>query len=285
MRQTPKRIELPLNGPASTYALGCSEHETEQLQQRALLWNPSTRRMLEDGGIAAGMRVLDVGSGAGDVALLAAEMVGTQGSVLGIDVNPVILETARTRARAAGLGHLTFRLGDIRQLDPAHEFDVVVGRLVLQYVSDPVAVLISANRHLRSGGIAAFQEADLTAPVQAVPPSALLDRVSVWIVEAFRRSGTDTELGIKLRQLFLKAGFREPHLHADRFMGGGPAWVGYAHLAGLTKSLLPLIEAGEIATAAEVEVDTLAKRLRDEILSTNSVVPYTALVRAWAQKP
>jgi ubiquinone/menaquinone biosynthesis C-methylase UbiE len=273
------------NGLASAYALGCSDHETEQLQQRAVLWNPSTRRMFEDAGIAAGMKVLDVGSGAGDVALLAAEIVGPEGSVLGIDVNPVILETARVRAKAAGFTHLTFRSGDIRQLDPSHEFDAVVGRLVLQYVKDPVAVLTAANQHLHPRGIAAFQEADLTVPMQAVPPSALLDRVAGWVREAFRRSGTDIELGIKLRQVFLKAGFREPRLHADRFMGGGPTWVGYAHLAGLTKSLLPFIEAGGIATAAEVQADTLAERLRDEILSTDSVVLYTALVTAWAQKP
>lgn len=271
--------------PACAYALGSSGHETEQLQQRALLWNPSTRRMLEDAGIAAGMTVLDVGSGAGDVALLAAEIVGTQGSVLGIDVNRLILETARTRAKAMGFAHLTFRSGDIRQLDLEQEFDAVVGRLVLQYVSDPLAVLISANRHLRSGGIAAFQEADLTLPVQAVPPSALLNKVAGWIQEAFQRSGADAELGVKLRRLFLRAGFGEPHLHADRFMGGGSAWVGYAHLAGLMKSLLPLIESSRIATAAEVGVDTLARRLRDEILSTDSVVLYTTLVRAWAQRP
>jgi len=193
---------------------------------------------------------------------------------------PGILES-----RPSEFANLTFRSGDIRQLDLAHEFDAVVGRLVLQYVSDPVAVLMAAHHHLRPGGIVAFQEADLTVPVQAIPPSALLDKMARWILEAFRRSGTDTELGIKLRQLFLRAGFREPHLHADRFMGGGSAWVGYAHLAGLTKSLLPLIEAGGIATAAELEVDTLARRLRDEILSTDSVVLYTVLVRAWAQRP
>ena len=272
------------NDAASAYALGRSDHETEQLQQRAVLWNPSTRRMFEDAGITAGMKVLDVGSGAGDVALLAAEMVGPAGSVLGIDVNDVILETARARAEAAGFTHLTSRSGDIRQLELSHGFDAVVGRLVLQYVNDPVAVLTAANQHLSPGGIAAFQEADLTVPVQAVPRSALLDRVAGWIREAFQRPGTDTELGIKLRQVFLKAGFREPRLHADRFMGGGPAWVGYTHLAGLTKSLLPLIEARGIATAAEVQVDTLAERLRDEILSTDSVVLYTALVTAWAQK-
>ena len=52
------------------------------------------------------MKVLDVGSGAGDVALTLAEFVGTEGSVVGVDVNPDILETAGTRAAEAGFNNV-----------------------------------------------------------------------------------------------------------------------------------------------------------------------------------
>jgi len=272
------------NAPSTRYALGRSNHEMQHLQERALLWNPSTRRMFESAGITKGMRILDIGSGAGDVALLAAEMVGPQGGVLGVDVDPVILETARARASAAGHRNVMFRSGDVRDLNIAPDFDAVVGRLVLQYITDPVSVLAAANRHLRDGGIAAFQEAEWTIPVQAVPPCALLDKVSGWIREAFRRSGSDTQMGAKLRQVFLGAGFFEPKLHADTFVGGGGEWAGYKHIAGLVRSLLPLIEAEGIAHTAEVAVDTLADRLRDETLSGDGVVFYTTLVSAWAQK-
>jgi len=272
------------DSPSAGYALGRSDHEMQHLQERALLWNPSTRRMFENAGIAKGMHILDVGSGAGDVALLVAEMVGPQGGVLGIDVDPVVLEIARARASAAGYRNVMFRSGDIRSLDVGHDFDAVVGRLVLQHIPDPVAVLATAHRHLRVGGIAAFQEADWTIPVQAVPPCALLDRVSGWVREAFRRAGSDTQMGAKLRRVFLSAGFAEPRLHADTFVGGGREWAGYQHLAGLMRSLLPLIEAEGIASPGDFSVDTLADRLRDETLSRDSVVFYTTLVSAWARK-
>jgi len=96
------------DSPSAGYALGRSDHEMQHLQERALLWNPSTRRMFENAGIAKGMHILDVGSGAGDVALLVAEMVGPQGGVLGIDVDPVVLEIARARASAAGYRNVMF---------------------------------------------------------------------------------------------------------------------------------------------------------------------------------
>jgi len=66
------------------------------------MFAPYTARFLQDAGISRGMKVLDVGTGAGDVALLAAGLVGRDGTVVGIDVNAELIETARARAAAAG---------------------------------------------------------------------------------------------------------------------------------------------------------------------------------------
>jgi 2-polyprenyl-3-methyl-5-hydroxy-6-metoxy-1,4-benzoquinol methylase len=67
-----------------------------------------TRRLLEDAGLRAGMQVLDVGCGPGDVSLLAAELVGEQGSVIGVDTNASVLQIAQARAQAAGLRPVSF---------------------------------------------------------------------------------------------------------------------------------------------------------------------------------
>jgi ubiquinone/menaquinone biosynthesis C-methylase UbiE len=139
------------------YVMGRSAQETERLQKQSLLYNPSTRLLFEEAGITAGMKVLDVGSGAGDVALLAADLVGPSGTVIGVDPNPSILETARERVRAAGLSNVSFIAEDIRSVDLDHDFDAVVGRLVLMYLGEPEAVLRSLSGHLRPGGIVAFQ--------------------------------------------------------------------------------------------------------------------------------
>ena len=86
-----------------TYAMGRSAKETERLIRQGRFRHASTRRLFEDAGLTTGMRILDVGSGAGDVALLTAELVGPTGAVVGLDRNPAILATAAARAEAAGL--------------------------------------------------------------------------------------------------------------------------------------------------------------------------------------
>ena len=70
------------------YILGHSAQELARLNAQARLVEPITRRFFQEAGIGAGMRVLDVGSGAGDVALLAAELVGSSGTVVGVDPLP-----------------------------------------------------------------------------------------------------------------------------------------------------------------------------------------------------
>src|SRR5205809_890893 len=98
-----------------TYVMGRTEAETQRLMLLAKALNLPLQRWLEDAGVSPGMRVLDVGTGAGDVALVAGAMVGPQGSVVGVDMNAALLESARERASAAGLGNVSFVQGDLRE--------------------------------------------------------------------------------------------------------------------------------------------------------------------------
>jgi tRNA A58 N-methylase Trm61 len=88
---------------------------------QARLYNRSTRTLFEEAGISAGMRVLDLGSGARDVALLIGDMVGLHGSVLGIDSNPAILETARRRPQAAGATQVSVSRSGRSRMRPGWE--------------------------------------------------------------------------------------------------------------------------------------------------------------------
>ena len=93
--------------------------EAKRLARQGHFFYRFTRRFLESAGITPGMKVLDVGSGAGDVALLVAEMVGPQGTVTGVDMNATSLQVARQRIQAAGLSNVSFRQGDLAcQCDP-----------------------------------------------------------------------------------------------------------------------------------------------------------------------
>ena len=265
------------------YTMGRSESETERLIEQSQLYNDITRRFFLRSGIAKGMKVLDVGSGAGDVALTLAEFVGSDGSVVGVDVNPDILKTAQARADAAGFSNIEFIAGDTRTLELPDDFDAVVGRLVLMYMADPADALRHLATHLRPGGIAAFQEVDFT-PYNAVlhPDTPLTNKLIGWGRTVFERSGAHLEMGMDLYKAFVNADLPEPTLHFEAPMGGPEDWPGYEYLTDSFRSLVPLLEAYGIATADEVDIDTLAERIQVEVATSKRPIMLPPHITAYA---
>ncbi|MBV9022150.1 MAG: class I SAM-dependent methyltransferase [Ktedonobacteraceae bacterium] len=272
------------NQSTQTYVLGSSSEETQRLQKQAQMYLPITQRFLQEAGITAGMKVLEVGSGAGDISLLVAELVGPSGTVVGVDRNPEILETARARMQAAGHTNVSFIVEDITNLTLDTDFDAVVGRFILGHLfSDPVVALRNLVRHLRPGGIVAFQEADLTHLGTSFPPSPLFEQAGSWIREGARRAGLDYQLGFRLYSVFLDAGLPEPQMSYTSPIGGGSDWVGYDVMAELVRSMLPEILKFHVATAEEIDIDTLAQRLRDSMANRRGVARWLDVVSAWTR--
>jgi SAM-dependent methyltransferase len=209
--------------PADSYVLGRSDAETRRLILQHQLYGPFTRQFLTAAGITAGMKVLDVGSGAGDVALLLADLVGPQGQVIGVDVNAEILQLARSRVQAVGWTTVTFHPGDIMELDLDRDFDAAAGRRVLQYTPDPVALLRRVRNWLRPGGIVAFQEIDLSSPPRGYPTGPLHEQVVRWTTPPPGAPGPDPQMGLKLFKTFLQAAFRRPNCAATSQLAVGPA--------------------------------------------------------------
>jgi SAM-dependent methyltransferase len=276
-------MRQPPSDPADGYALGRSDAETRRLIAQHQLYGPFTRQFLAGAGITAGMKVLDVGSGAGDVALLLAELVGPEGRVVGVDTNAEILEVARARVRAAGWDSVALQAGDAFELALDRDFDAVVGRWVLTYVPDPVALLRRARDRLRPGGIVAFQELDLSHAPRAFPTGPLHEQVVRWTTPPPGVPGPDPFMGLKLFKVFLDAGLPAPRLRRDAPVGGGPGWPGYAYVAGTVRSLLPFLERFGGVGPEEVDVDTLEERLRAEVTGQDGVQLLPALVGAWAR--
>ncbi len=265
------------------YALGRSEAETERLIVQHQLFGHLTRQFFVSAGITTAMQVLDLGSGAGDVALTLAELVGPQGTVIGVDMNADILDTARRRVASVGWSNVEFRLGDVHDLDVGNEFDAVVGRWVLMYVPDPAELFSTVAGRLRPGGIVAFQESDLRNPLRPYPPVPLHEQVARWTTPPPGATGPDVEMGLKLFQTYLAAGLPAPQLRVDAAIGGGPDWPGYRYLAGTVRSLLPFLEQIGAVTAAEVDIDTLEARLRDEVVAVNGIQILPLLFGAWTR--
>lgn len=272
-----------LKRPDARYILGQSAAETARLMRQAASRATSTRRFLEDAGIAPGMRVLDAGSGAGDVALQVAAMVGADGGVVGVDVNPQVLETARRRAAEAGLANLSFVAGHIADVALAGDFDAVVGRYVLMYLGAPVETVRALAGRLRPGGIVAFQEYDFVDPPFAYPPSALFQQLRRWTEAASRRAGIERAMGRNLFRTFRAAGLPDPQIRLEAGLGGGQDWAGYEAIVAPLRSMLPQIIEYGIATAAEVDIETFAARLREETVGQQGILAGALTFSAWSR--
>jgi ubiquinone/menaquinone biosynthesis C-methylase UbiE len=109
--------------PPGSYALGHSEKEVDRLSRQAEAFGPFTRQVFEQAGIKPGMRVLDIGCGGGDVAFLAAELVGPTGEVVGVGRAPEAVARATLRAKNRNMRNLHFVEGDPTPMEFEHPFD------------------------------------------------------------------------------------------------------------------------------------------------------------------
>jgi ubiquinone/menaquinone biosynthesis C-methylase UbiE len=185
---------------------GIGEDEVARLEIQGRALAPATRMIFAEAGIRPGMRVLDLGCGAGDVAFVAAGLVGPGGSVVGVDHSPDALARARLRARQRGLAQVQFVQGDIHDPAPGGPFDAIVERLVLMWVPDPAEVLRRQATVLRPGGLVVPIEADLSM-MRSLPENPFMTQVKSWLVEAFAKAGLSM-LGPRLWAVVEEAGLR-----------------------------------------------------------------------------
>ena len=99
-----------------------------------------------------GERVIDIGCGFGDTTQRLGELVGPEGSALGVDVSAPFVETARQEAEEAGLGNVEFRLADVQTLQLPQEFDYAFSRMGIMFFGNPVAALRNVRAALKPGG-------------------------------------------------------------------------------------------------------------------------------------
>jgi len=267
------------------YALGHSDRELERLTAQSRLIGPATRRFFREAGIGEGMRVLDVGSGAGDVAFLTAELVGAAGEVIGSDRAEAAVEAATKRANARGLRNVSFRRGDPATMTFDRPFDAVVGRYVLLFQADTSAMLGKLAGHLRPGGVIAFHEPDL-GTVRSIPPAPSYESCCRWIKETMRLVGTAIDMAERLHGAFVGAGLPEPAMRMETFIGGGEGCAEWLRaIAEVAGSLVPAMERLGVATAAEVGIETLAERMLREVRATRCVVIGRSEIGAWSRIP
>jgi len=267
------------------YLLGHSETERRRLVAQAELLAPMTRRFLTAAGIGPGMRVLDVGTGMGDVALLAAELVGAEGTIVGIDNSASIVAAASRRIESLGKSNINFVVSDPAELAVERPFDAIIGRYVLMFLSEPAATLSALRTKLKRDGVMAFHELDW-AGARSIPPAPTYEQCRKWALEAVRLGGADPQMGTRMYGVFVRAGLPPPTLRLESITGGSEDPSGTVRT--LCDTLFPeafvsVLERHGIASAATIAADTLPQRLAAEIAELGSVIVGRSEICAWTR--
>ena len=266
--------------PGYQFGSGIGEDEVARLEVQGAALAPATRMILAEAGIRPGMRVLDLGCGAGDVTFVAADLVGPGGSVIGVDRSPEALARARLRAGQRGLAQVQFVEGDLDDPAPGGPFDAIVERLVLWTVPDPAALLRRQATVLRPGGLVVPIEEDLST-IRSLPETAFGRQVKSWLVEAFAKAGMSM-VGSRLWAIVQEAGLRPVGMIGVQPHFGPGDEVGIAFLVETMRIAAPLIVGTGVATAEEIGMETFEQRMRDENQRTQAVGAYPMLLSAWA---
>ena len=265
------------------YILGHSPREIRRLKTQAAVLQPITERLLGNVKIGRGMRVLDLGCGAGDVSLLAAKFVGPTGSVVGIDRNRDVLAVAAERAQAAGLRQISFEQASVESFAPREPFDLVIGRYILIHQSDPVGFLRAAARLVSPGGCIAFHEIRLLQKSGSLPIVPLWQVTGDFIQMACQSALPHYDVSDRLIECFSEAGLPRPDLFCETPVGGGIDSPLYAWAAETLQSFLPQLAKMGIVFDESVGIETLETRLRNAVIEARSQIVAPGQLCGWAR--
>jgi ubiquinone/menaquinone biosynthesis C-methylase UbiE len=270
----------------ASYPLGSSDAEHERLMFQARVLRPWTSKFLSAGGLRPGMSVLDLGSGIGDVALLAAEIVGPQGRVLGIDRDERVVDKARRRVASEGLaGTVSFEVADLGGFRPAESFDAVIGRYVLLYLDDPAAVLRHYARFLRPGGVVIFHEIDMTNSAPSWPPCPVWDDTYQLMARVFDATGAVPGFGGRMSSTYLAAGLPRPTVEAVLPVIDGPDSPVLDWAASTIRSVRPVLDRIGASLPPGLDYDSLAEHWRKAIIADGVQIQGPPQYGAWTRVP
>jgi arsenite methyltransferase len=200
-------------------AIGYLEEELKAIPDEANLalscGNPTALASLKEGEI-----VLDLGSGAGFDCFLAANKVGKNGKVIGVDMTPEMIEKARNIAKKNRIKNIEFRLGEIENLPVAdNSVDVVISNCVINLSADKSRVFQEVHRVLKPGGRIAISDIALLKEL----PKKIRESIEAYVgcisgailVDDYKKlveaSGLkDVKISIKGSSVYIELNTKEP---------------------------------------------------------------------------
>ncbi len=249
----------------------------DRLRRLAALRLPDTSRLFDRVGVAPGWRCVDLGCGSGDITAEIARRVGPQGTVTGVDMDPIKIELSTATHR---LANIDFQVADLETWSDPAGFDMVYCGLVLQHLPDPASLVRRMWAAIRPGGALVVEDADFDG-LFCYPPSAAFDFYADNYREVLRRRGGDPAMGRKLCRLFLDAGIPAPELSmVQRAVPGGD---------GKGMALSTLVATGDAilseGLASRDEVDRAVAALADYTADPATVTGEPRIFQVWARAP
>jgi SAM-dependent methyltransferase len=216
-----QNMQSQISYHAGEYALATGENAVYRLKVLQSVYGAGTRSLLQRAGVRTGMRIADFGCGAGIVSRLLAEMVGSSGSVVGIDNSEEQIQQARQEAEASGVRNVTFFAADATQTDLSRaSFDMAYCRFLLLHLPDPEQALQEMAAVLKPGGTLICEDGDLTAAGST--PITALNAFAELFGGLGPLRGVDYSISRRLYHLVVRQGLEnvKVHIHQPAIANG-----------------------------------------------------------------
>ena len=188
------------------YVLSTGDAGESRLEMLNTLYGRRTEELLEELGIAPGMRVADVGCGVGTIVAWEAGRVAPGGIAVGIDKSEAQLDEATKRAAASELGNVQVVCASAYAIDlPDASFEIVGCRSLLSHLVDPQAAVREMARLVKPGGFLICEDIDMRT-IHTDPPSRAYDRIVELYYALGDVTNCDYSVGARLADLIAAAG-------------------------------------------------------------------------------
>jgi ubiquinone/menaquinone biosynthesis C-methylase UbiE len=240
---------------------------------------PTTLSLFNRVNVKRGMVCLDVGCGGGDVTFDLAQMVGSEGRVVGTDIDDTKLQLARQEAEVQKLSNVEFQLTDIGETRGESEFDLVYARFLLTHLLDPKDALIRMHQLLKLGGLVVVEDIDFTGYF-CYPDFPAFHRYVELYAEAVRRKGGDADIGARLPVMLLDAEFSQVEMNVVQPIGlsGEVKLINPITMENIAESVIAL------ELASQDEVKSIIAEMYEFADNPRTVAGLPRVVQTWGYK-
>lgn len=251
----------------------------KRLNVLSSILNDYTRQLLLLNGSIEGQSLLDVGSGGGNVAIMAAGLVGQKGSVTAVDFDSDIIALAKQDAQALGIPNITYRVQNVYDLDYSGSFDIAYARFLLSHLHDPAAVLHKLLESLKPGGRIIIEDIDFSGHFCYPALKAFYDYL-YYFVTAARNNGHNAHIGLSLFDMFTAVGIQDIQFDVIQpyFNKGQGKWMAYYTMDRIRTTL----RKQSLATETKIE-QTLAE-LKTFTEDESTIISLPRIFRVWGRK-